>query len=150
MHLLVIGNFFGEERFNTQANTNKYNIYMVLKHTIMFKWLTLGVLLCLATSTLAVRVYDENVASVSSIIRSNEELINGTSQDAFSSVEGRSYPLFKQCDPLWAKKVLVHDTICKVGCYLTSLAMGLNSWDIGIILDERMGWANPNPTKRQH
>lgn len=45
----------------------------------------------------------------------------------FSSVLGRSYPLFKQCDPRWSNQQIgtSSNTICKSGDSLTSLCMAL-------------------------
>ena len=39
----------------------------------------------------------------------------------------RSYPLFKQCDSKWGSEQLgtSSNTICKAGCAMSSLAMGL-------------------------
>lgn len=40
----------------------------------------------------------------------------------------RSYPMFKQCDPQWAKDQLgtSSNTICSAGCLMSSAAMALN------------------------
>jgi|SaaInlStandDraft_6_1057023.scaffolds.fasta_scaffold57087_1 hypothetical protein len=35
------------------------------------------------------------------------------------------YPLYKQCDPKWGKDVIVHETICEVGCLMSSISMSL-------------------------
>lgn len=39
----------------------------------------------------------------------------------------RNYPLYKQCDPAWGSQQLgtSSNTICKAGCAMSSLAMGL-------------------------
>jgi hypothetical protein len=40
----------------------------------------------------------------------------------------RSYPLYKQCDSRWASEQLgtSSDTICKAGCAMSSVSMGLS------------------------
>jgi hypothetical protein len=40
----------------------------------------------------------------------------------------RTYPLYKQCDPKWANEQLgtSANTICKAGCAMSSVAMGLS------------------------
>lgn len=40
---------------------------------------------------------------------------------------GRTYPMYKQCDARWANEQLgtSSNTICKAGCAMSSLAMGL-------------------------
>ncbi|KAL4467229.1 hypothetical protein ABPG72_005854 [Tetrahymena utriculariae] len=42
----------------------------------------------------------------------------------------RSYPLFKQCDSQWGSTIIGSgpETICKVGCLLSSVSMALNSY----------------------
>ena len=40
----------------------------------------------------------------------------------------RTYPMFKQCDGRWGNEELgtSGETICKIGCLLSSIAMGLS------------------------
>lgn len=40
----------------------------------------------------------------------------------------RTYPIIKQCDGPWGNEELGHSgqTVCKIGCMMTSLAMALN------------------------
>jgi hypothetical protein len=42
------------------------------------------------------------------------------------------YPLFLQCDPLWANDVMITRTICDVGCLMSSTAMGIAGSNIPI------------------
>eukprot|EP01113_Clastostelium_recurvatum_P050105 TRINITY_DN940_c0_g1_i1.p1 TRINITY_DN940_c0_g1~~TRINITY_DN940_c0_g1_i1.p1 ORF type:complete len:190 (-),score=44.43 TRINITY_DN940_c0_g1_i1:193-762(-) len=42
------------------------------------------------------------------------------------------YPLFMQCDPRWAKNVMTIETICEVGCLMSSVSMALNGKNITI------------------
>lgn len=37
------------------------------------------------------------------------------------------YVLFKQCDPRWGSNLMVNETICAVGCLMTSTSMALHS-----------------------
>ena len=42
-----------------------------------------------------------------------------------------AYPLFKQCDSLWANELLnrsTTNTICSSGCLISSMAMIINDW----------------------
>ncbi|EDQ92457.1 uncharacterized protein MONBRDRAFT_22141 [Monosiga brevicollis MX1] len=41
-------------------------------------------------------------------------------------------PLFKQCDPQWGSTMMGKDTICQVGCLMSSTSMALNSAGISI------------------
>ena len=43
-----------------------------------------------------------------------------------------SYPLYKQCDPRWGSDLIVSKTVCKVGCLMSSISMGLAGWKISI------------------
>jgi hypothetical protein len=40
------------------------------------------------------------------------------------------YVLFKQCDPRWGQDLMVNETICSVGCLMTSCSMALHSRNI--------------------
>lgn len=42
----------------------------------------------------------------------------------------QDYPLFKQCNASWANDVMVHQTICQVGCLMSSVSMGLHGHDV--------------------
>jgi len=45
------------------------------------------------------------------------------------------YPLFKQCDPAWGNKLIgtsTTNTICDVGCLMSSVSMALNGKDVEI------------------
>jgi len=44
------------------------------------------------------------------------------------------YPLFKQCDPKWGNDVIVTETICAVGCLMSSLSMALNGKGVEVPL----------------
>mmetsp|Transcript_5707 Transcript_5707/g.7986 ORF Transcript_5707/g.7986 Transcript_5707/m.7986 type:complete len:191 (-) Transcript_5707:61-633(-) len=43
-----------------------------------------------------------------------------------------AYPLFKQCDPAWGDDLMVTETICQVGCLMSSVSMALNGKGIKI------------------
>jgi len=43
-----------------------------------------------------------------------------------------AYPLFKQCNDSWGNDVMEQDTICEVGCLLSSVSMALNGKAIPI------------------
>ena len=46
-----------------------------------------------------------------------------------AAVAVQAYPIFKQCDPLWAKDQLgtsLTNTICSAGCLMSSVSMILN------------------------
>ncbi|KAJ3431001.1 hypothetical protein M0812_02677 [Anaeramoeba flamelloides] len=45
-----------------------------------------------------------------------------------------NYPVFKQCDPRWASNVMGKngDTICQVGCLMSSTSMAINGHSIKI------------------
>jgi hypothetical protein len=37
----------------------------------------------------------------------------------------RTYPLYKQCDPQWGNDLIVDETVCQVGCLMSSISMSL-------------------------
>ncbi|EGD82360.1 hypothetical protein PTSG_03025 [Salpingoeca rosetta] len=41
-----------------------------------------------------------------------------------------AYPLFKQCNASWGSDVMVHETICQVGCLMSSVSMGLRGHSV--------------------
>lgn len=43
-----------------------------------------------------------------------------------------TYPLYKQCDPAWANDLMVTDTICQVGCLMSSTSMAIGRNNISI------------------
>ena len=45
-----------------------------------------------------------------------------------------TFPLFKQCDYRWGEDILGFgtDTICEIGCAITSVAMILNNYGIKV------------------
>ncbi|ETO13815.1 hypothetical protein RFI_23552 [Reticulomyxa filosa] len=49
----------------------------------------------------------------------------------------RTYTYYAQCDKAWANDVMGqdNDTICQVGCLMTSVSMALHSWNIPIPLN---------------
>jgi hypothetical protein len=55
-----------------------------------------------------------------------EEIVSG------SPVIPKTYPLYKQCDSAWAHDVMHSQTICQVGCLMSSTAMGLAGFKIPI------------------
>ncbi len=66
-------------------------------------------------------------------------------------VVGRNYPLYKQCDSRWASEQLgtSTNTICKAGCLMSSVAMGLagigksyNPSTLNAWLKKNNGYAN--------
>jgi len=44
----------------------------------------------------------------------------------------KQYPLFKQCDSKWGSDVMVKQTVCGVGCLMSSTAMAINGFNITI------------------
>ncbi|KJE95642.1 hypothetical protein, variant [Capsaspora owczarzaki ATCC 30864] len=42
------------------------------------------------------------------------------------------YPLFKQCDPAWGDDLIDTETICQVGCLMSSISMAIHGWQIKI------------------
>jgi len=43
-----------------------------------------------------------------------------------------SYPLFKQCGESWSNDLMVNETICAVGCLMSSTSMALRGHNISI------------------
>jgi hypothetical protein len=43
-----------------------------------------------------------------------------------SGCRTRAYPLFKQCDGRWGGNYLISQTVCQVGCLMSSVSMALN------------------------
>lgn len=56
-----------------------------------------------------------------------------------SPVIPKIYPLFSQCDPAWGGNMMENETICAVGCLMSSISMALNGHAITISDDA----ANP-------
>lgn len=44
----------------------------------------------------------------------------------------KAYPLYEQCDPRWADDVIVSETVCEVGCLMSSISMSLGANHIQI------------------
>eukprot|EP01096_Ripella_sp_DP13-Kostka_P003143 TRINITY_DN14533_c0_g1_i1.p1 TRINITY_DN14533_c0_g1~~TRINITY_DN14533_c0_g1_i1.p1 ORF type:complete len:217 (+),score=66.94 TRINITY_DN14533_c0_g1_i1:73-651(+) len=44
----------------------------------------------------------------------------------------KQYPLFLQCDPQWGADVIVSETVCQVGCLMSSISMALNGQGLTI------------------
>eukprot|EP00042_Codosiga_hollandica_P033425 m.222825 g.222825 ORF g.222825 m.222825 type:complete len:360 (+) comp54184_c0_seq1:109-1188(+) len=42
------------------------------------------------------------------------------------------YPLYKQCDPRWGNDMIETQTICQVGCLMSSISMSLGGYNITI------------------
>ena len=40
--------------------------------------------------------------------------------------------MFKQCDARWAKQIMQNATICRVGCFMSSISMALNGRSIAV------------------
>lgn len=59
---------------------------------------------------------------------------------------GRSYPLYKQCDSRWANEELgtSGDTICRSGCAMSSVSMGLSGIGIGFNPSSLNNWLRDN------
>jgi hypothetical protein len=49
-----------------------------------------------------------------------------------TAIVPRYYPLFKQCNSSWGNNVMEKQTICQVGCLMSSTSMAINSWHINI------------------
>ena len=48
----------------------------------------------------------------------------------------RSYPLYKQCDPRWGSDLMVNNTVCRVGCLMSSVSMALAGHAVPINLTD--------------
>eukprot|EP01132_Coremiostelium_polycephalum_P006078 gene6078-7572_t len=46
------------------------------------------------------------------------------------------YPLYKQCDSKWANDLIVSDTVCQVGCLMSSISMAIAGK--GIMIDNQL------------
>eukprot|EP01029_Cantina_marsupialis_P012124 TRINITY_DN2677_c0_g1_i1.p1 TRINITY_DN2677_c0_g1~~TRINITY_DN2677_c0_g1_i1.p1 ORF type:complete len:190 (+),score=38.30 TRINITY_DN2677_c0_g1_i1:28-570(+) len=57
-----------------------------------------------------------------------------------SNVQAHNYPMFKQCDSRWRNDMINTKTICRVGCLMSSVSMGLNGYNIPV-----NGTADANP-----
>lgn len=44
----------------------------------------------------------------------------------------KALSLFKQCNSSWGSDVMVHKTVCEVGCLMSSVSMGLNGNDVAV------------------
>lgn len=44
----------------------------------------------------------------------------------------KNYPLFKQCNSSWGNDVMEVQTICEVGCLMSSVSMAINGFGIPI------------------
>ncbi|KAF2074487.1 hypothetical protein CYY_004192 [Polysphondylium violaceum] len=42
------------------------------------------------------------------------------------------YPLYKQCDSRWANNVIMNETICDVGCLMSSISMSIAGRELSI------------------
>ncbi|RYG57092.1 hypothetical protein EON66_01230 [archaeon] len=49
-----------------------------------------------------------------------------------SAVIPKAYPLYKQCDPRWGSHLIVSETICEVGCLMSSTSMAIAGHNISI------------------
>ena len=54
-----------------------------------------------------------------------------------------AYPLFKQCDPAWAKDAIHVKTVCAVGCLMSSTSMALRERGVAIPVDGQPHDATP-------
>ena len=43
-----------------------------------------------------------------------------------------NYPVYKQCDPRWSGDVMAAETVCEVGCFMSSIAAALAGNGIGV------------------
>jgi len=46
--------------------------------------------------------------------------------------EPKVYPAFKQCDSTWGSDVMINETVCQVGCLMSSVSMALNGFNVSI------------------
>jgi hypothetical protein len=44
----------------------------------------------------------------------------------------REYPLYKQCDPRWGDHLIYNETVCAVGCLMSSVSMSIGGFNISI------------------
>ena len=66
-----------------------------------------------------------------------EPALRGSAASAVSGVPAGSiipkhYPIFKQCDARWGKDYIYTQTVCDVGCLMSSTSMALNGHDIKV------------------
>lgn len=66
-----------------------------------------------------------------------EPALRGSAASAVSGVPAGSiipkhYPVFKQCDARWGKDYIYTQTVCAVGCLMSSTSMALNGHDIKV------------------
>jgi hypothetical protein len=65
-------------------------------------------------------------------------LLRGAPRVASSPVVPFPYPLYKQCNTTWGNDVMLNETICAVGCLMSSTAMALAGHgitDAGVTID---------------